>query len=752
MRRVAPLALGLVMCGGVAQAQELIVRSGDHPSFSRITIPIPTSQTWEASQTLTGVEVSLPGFKEGFDTSSVFLRMRRERISKLSEEGHKLVLTVECECIATAFRSGPLLVIDVADQGAILQGPQLEARAIVKKTPPPTARSPLPWIGGGSVFGGSAVDINPFSYAGKSDSATDSTRSQLAERATLLNAIQQNLAEQVANATSVGLLENSYKKPQKPPLLNDKPGATQTVEPKQLPANIEERSNNIRFTNSMERTGDTIRTMANATSSGFSCPQDDFLPIETWGNDDSFSAQVGAARNALTDARDRLNKDAAKSLAKTYIYFGFGAEALNTLQLTPSLAQEGRHLADIAQILEYGSINRPNTLSQFTDCASNVALWASLSFEEIPADALVNVDAALLTLNKLPSHLRQLVAPELSRRLLNYGEPAAAAAAMRSVERLPGVLRPESLMAQADLAIDAGIPAETFLEDVIKTNSEQSPNALIKMIKSKLARNEPLSSETATLVEAYAQEFRGTELGSQLRQTQIIALSQSGRFQEAFAALDAIEPSISPTTAQDLQKVIFDQLHQKANDLVFLEQVLSAEDDSIQSLPTNIKLLLTTRLLNLGFPVQAQEILLGVPDAPRTPERQILAARTAIQLRQPFQAQAALIGIEGNDAELLLAQAKEMTGAYSEASEIFSNNDAPEQAAQAAWLSDDWRDLTSSNTNSFGAVAALATTPNDASEIGPLGRATRALEESSQARNALDTLLNDPALQITPDS
>ena len=752
MKKIIPLVLSFAVQCGAGQAQELVIRSGDHPTFSRLTVPLPVSQPWRAQQTANGVEVSFPEFKGSFDTSTVFLRMRQDRISRITKRGKTLILTIDCGCIASAFRAGELLVIDVADEGTSLAGPPIKGistenkEVTIRRMRPvqKPLKSSLPWIGSNSPFIGSEVDS--IVIADKSDDVIGDLVGQPANRAELLNDIQKTLVEEVATAASIGLLESNFSEP---PVEIAATSSKVTLKPKALPIDIQVPSQNLRITNSMDKAHGHRDSALDATSIGLSCPGDDFLPVETWGTGDSFSAQIGPARNALSDARDRLDKNAAKHLAQTYLYFGFGAEALNTLQLDPSLMPELRHLANIAQILEQGSIIRPNTLSHFTDCASNVALWASLSFETIPKNAAVNIDAALRALNKLPSHLRQILAPELSKRLLQYGKPSAAATAMRSIDRLAGSPPPKVKMAQANLAINSGDPAEDFLKEVIETNSEQSPSALITLIESKIKNNEALFPETATLVEAYAHELRGTELGSQLRQTQVAAMSQSGRFSEAFDELTSISPSLSPDATQRLQAIVFDSVFQAADDVTFLKIILSKKKSELEKLPVEISLNIARRLLDLGFAVQAQERLSMIGESGRVPEKQVLSARAALLLLQPFQAQAALIGVDTAQADLLRAKAKEMAGAYSEASELFSNNDAPSEAMQAAWLSEDWRELIPPNNASFGAVASIEQKSENLSALGPLGHANRALEESSQARSALTSLLNDPTLQIS---
>lgn len=740
-----------------ATAQPLTVRSGDHASFSRLTIPLPATQNWEARQTESGVIITLPGHTGGFDIADVFVRMRRDRIEALEGNQNSLTLRVACPCASTAFISGTLLVIDVADQGTKMSAAPLEKSTATwdARRPPNTdrtlvARSTLPWIGSVSPFGEATEGADVPSNA----RSIKEPMGLIADRATLLREIRQDLLTEVAVAASTGLLSNSYEAPS-PVQISDivnKAGAP--IETQSFPMNTGDNSNNIRITSSMDLPEGTFHSELDATTSGAICPDTALVDVGAWGSDQGFSAQIGSARNNLMNARDHLDISAAKTLAKLYIFFGFGAEALEVLHLDPALASRHPQLVDIATIFEHGAIARRNSLAPYTDCTTDIALWAILSFRTVPSGTLIDTKAALRALNRVPTHLRLILAPALSDRLLQYGDHESASAALRTIERLPDDLSPNAQMAQADLAVGAGQSADALLEGVIGSNSSESPAALVKLVQVKLEKGEALTDETATLVEAYAQELRGTELGNQLRRTQVLALSQSEQFDEAFEALDAIAPSLSPQTSLQLRQAVFEGLAKQASDLTFLTQIFAQDSTAIKTLPTQTRLLLAARLMDLGFAAEVQLVLETVPDAPRLNNRQLLAARAAISLQQPFQAQAALIGIEGSDAALLLAQAKEMSGAYREASTIFRTNNAAAEAIRAAWLSDQWRDLTTPDTPGFGVIAGLATSPVVTAEAdaGPLERANQALDESSDARATLENLLRDPMVQVKPAS
>ncbi|MBB3994004.1 hypothetical protein GGR95_001645 [Sulfitobacter undariae] len=736
-----------------ASAQQLSVRSGDHPSFSRLTIPINGTENWAARRTHEGIVVTLPEHKGGFDISDVFTRMRRDRITALDVSENSLTIRVDCACDAATFRSGQLLVIDVADAGIKLLGrplnvpqPALHNQLKTQATAIRVGEAVLPWVGSNAPI----FKAPSFKRTLEKNRTSPKQKTSVLDQNARLNEARKSILGEVANAASTGLLTHSTARSAPALTPSAKQAQRPSLEPRELPKLPTSKSPNLRISNSKDRPFDTLPPIFNTGAVIEACPSSTLFDVASWGNETSFSSQIGPARNALMNARDQLELDAAKNLAQLYLYFGFGAEALNTLHLDPQLSSNSPHLTDMANIFEHGTLTRPNSLVAHTNCATDVALWASIGLNNITTDVLIDAKAALRALNRLPTHLRLTLAPALSEVLLQYGNKDAAAAALRSIERLPNGLAPNAQLAQAALSEEIGNPTDTLLQDIASTNSAESPAALIQLVRNKVKADEPLSYQTVTLVEAYAHEFRGTQLGNQLRQTQILALNQSGQFERALTALDALTPSLSPATITRLRQSVYEYLTKNAPDQVFLERTFELDPNSMHAFTNETKLLLASRLMDLGFAAEVQKVLATIPDTPRQKNRQILAARAAITLHQPFQAQASLIGLDGADVALLSAQAKEMSGAHGDAAKIYADNDATIQASRAAWLSDEWRELTPSDEEGFGAVSNLVQQQPiiDDANIGPIARANRILQESGTARATLQEFLLNPLVNI----
>ncbi len=76
---------------------------------------------------------------------------------------------------------------------------------------------------------------------------------------------------------------------------------------------------------------------------------------------------------------DRFQVAAAFELARLYLYYGFGAEATETLSLLNEANESANALNQISDILDHGATQSNGDLSRYTDCDSDVAFWALLA-------------------------------------------------------------------------------------------------------------------------------------------------------------------------------------------------------------------------------------------------------------------------------------------------------------------------------------------------------------------------------------
>ena len=798
MRRlIAFLLAAFTLTPGQATAQAF-VQAGEHSDFTRVVTRIPEGADWQATQQVRQVTLSLSGYDGGFDTRRLFDIIPRDRLLRAETQADRMTLDLACDCRVAAFDvAGGYVALDILSPGA---RPPVAVLPLSPAVPEPTALvqapvlpnpRPLPLPLRSSTPDRFPVqprvepeplpapvpvpnlllstlpkprDIKPADPAPVPipDAPPPSplgrdTLDPEAQR--LLLEIQDRLSRELGTAATRGVLE-----PRGPSALPDptRPQIDTGVFADELarngpalePPKPGQPVSNIRISTSMDLPKVAEQLGAQVSIGGIVCPAPATFDVVNWAEEGAFDAQISSLRQALYGEFDRLDPVIAKQLAQAYIYFGFGADARQILSLDSTLAQEEDLLLSAAENLENGYAAPGAALGGLMECTSDASLWAMLAHERLPENTPVDATAALLALSKLPVHLRRILAPGLSARLLAHGDTDAAASALRSLERLPEDMQPNAMLAQARISLKEGEndTGKAQLQEVINAGTAPSPDALIALIDEKIARDQPIDAMTAGLAEAYAKELVDTDLGPDLRRANVLALMKSSQFDRAFAAAATIKTTADPDRFEDLQRFMLRELTVAASDTIFVDLLFQQPDDVVMALPRRDRLAVIERLLALGFPQSAQRLVETLPDKPPHPPTRMLAARIAMAVDQPMLALERLADIDSEAAEVLRAEAKQQAGAHAEAHDIFSGNDREWDAVQSGWLAEDWQARTSPATPVFGPLVTLATnTPEPVRQgDGMLSRSDAVLEESSIARQTILDLLNAPLLD--PDA
>ncbi|MBM1308787.1 hypothetical protein JQT66_01255 [Sulfitobacter mediterraneus] len=753
MRKIVFCLIFSIFLPHSAAAQPITVQSGDHRGFTRLVFSLPNGTDWQVSHQGSSVNLTYKKFDQGFDLSRVFDPISRDRISSITSLENQVSLTLACECRVSAFlERNRYVVIDVASPNVQLQTPLIArskeavnlplAKAEPKEDP---ILNPLPFpttLQRGKtrarttrVLPGSSFPVHlPRGNLSKAEQA-------------VLDDVQERLAKEVGIAATRGMLtaNPTARRPRQIPGLD----------PIEVPEMVDSEPmaqdapnglvNNMRITSSMDLPGRKTSTGSAQSISGLICPGDELLDFADWNNDLPISEQIGTLRQRLYGEFDKLDHQVALNLAKLYLYFGFGAEAKHLLTQLEIPRKETELLISIAEIIDFGQTVTETNISEMIDCSTDVALWAILAKPNLDVSGEIDPDPALLALNKLPEHLRSFLAPMLSQRLRSHGDADAAATALRNLERLPQTLPAAAQLAKAEIAIAEGEVSSgtSQLAQVIEGNTESSPEALIALVEAKLDQGLAIAPETAELVQAFAEELQNTSLGPKLRRTHVLALIRSGQFDAAQSAIAELGGGSEKGSETKLRALFLTELTTAAEDVVFLDHFFAHAREDTNELASKEKTRLAARLMDLGFAEAAQAVITTILDRPKTTERQILAARAALALGQPFQAQAELIGIDVAEAEPLRAMAKEMAGAHREAHDIYLRSGQEAAATDAAWLAPEWRELVSSETPIFGQLASLENPPPFQLEAeGMLARTAETLSESEAARATLTEALS----------
>lgn len=750
MRRNFPIwmTIWVALFASTATAEPIVVFSGEHQGYSRVVMNVPENSNYQAQHVLGQVKVTFNQHRGGFDHKRVFNRISRARIDDVTNTPSSVTFHLACDCKVSLFKvDANHIALDVADDGIQLKTTLLPLKVESKNRPIVEKSQPTP-----------PPSSDDDSRSKPASAITDQViaRKPLNEtEQILLENMQKKLALELGSAATRGILQLSpnlkFKNMPKRPQIDV--SELQAQGPAHiLDTNIRPFRENFRVTTSSDLEPSQKDVTSAQSINGFVCPTDQAVDIENWANQSNFQQTIGKLRPSLFSEFDRLDTEAAVQLAKAYLHFGFGAEARRILEMEQQLAKKNEILLGFADILENDHAAWSTQLKALTDCDGDIALWAILAHKKLASDSPVNRKAVLLALNKLPLHLRKFLAPSLSRKLLEYGDPENAASALRSLERTSDGLTPSGKLAQAHIDLQNGeiTSGQAHLEAVAEMNEEVSPKALVALVESQLDSDQPLSHETAGLVAAYAKELHHTKLGPQLRRAHVLALVKSGQFDSAYSELIQLDGLVDTEAAVELRLTMLRELTKSASDIIFLEYAFAQQTSDIEKLSPSDSTAFSARLLELGFAELAHLVIDTTRTNSPSSERQLLASRIALALDQPQLAIAELFDINSDAAARLRADAHKRAGQHNQAHDLYKTANQDEQAARAAWLSDDWQKLTTPDVPVFGTALSIANVqmPNDESLKGMLERSEYTLTESKSARDAIERVLGAEELQL----
>ena len=514
IRNLACLILVFMSFPVIAAAQTVGIRSGEHADFTRLVLTLSKRLPWTLEQEGRTATLMFDSDPLEFDTSAVFQRVSGKRLAELSigQGGQAIELTLACECEVSGFwHTWTMLVLDIVDTGAARSAdrPVLQDRSQVPAALPETQSTAAKLVAG-SLPPHAGAAAPPLKTNGEVDHSQALTKARDRLMQQFGRAATQGLLSPKGAAGSLApaMSEDVEEAKQEPavPVENDSDQAKEPVASQHI---------NLHAQSSIDEALLSLLDKGMVPDRDAHCIPDDMLDVATWATNASFWIQVGPLRSSMTAEFDKIEAESVVRLAKLYIHYGFGAEALQILRLV----QDGR--TDLAQLKSMASIlkdrrDRPDGFfSGMYACPSRAALWALLSSSGLPQNADVNEDAALLAFNALPVHLRKHLGPQLVRLFLDADDKETADRFLRAITRDPLPEPPETALVQAafDHANGDDRAAISSLESVIETGAEPSAEALVKLVEVKHGRQEPLSFEIAQLAAAYAVQNRNAPIG-----------------------------------------------------------------------------------------------------------------------------------------------------------------------------------------------------------------------------------------------
>lgn len=813
-RRIACVALTtllfLVTAASKTVAETVLLRAGEHPGFSRIVLDQTAAAGWNLGRGENGYVLRLGRGNVDFDLGRVYKMIPRSRIADLVQTADStLQITLGCDCHATGFvTSGGSVVVDIADgpprRSSLFETP-IAAASSVKAAPRPSPhpeiaapdtstawRAPSTGFGratpdpglalfrrGGAPMPSAESDISvpaadpvtddasPHVAAPQPDmtprSLPDSTAAEgrasdgIPPELPILSApvlpdprfavAQHDLLEQLSRAATQGLLEVDRDRLR----LRSRAPSGQGVVVSSTSEGAARGRPGMHSETSIDRDSKFTVTRAPVTATGGTCIANEAMSIGAWGDDRPASQQIAERRAPLVGEFDDPSNDAVLSLARLYLFLGFGAEARAVLTSFGVPDGSSPILQDIGLILDGYDLEGRGTLPDMTGCDTFAAMWAVLAWRDLPPDAEINEGAVLRAFSALPPHLRRNLGPGLSARLLSADATSSARAIRDAVARIPGDGGAALDMMDGRLSLARGDidGAMTALVPLAAGNDPLAVEALILSIESKLDRQETVDPATVNAAAALAYEHQDGADGPILTRLHILARGASGDFAAAFYALHRWPGTPPEATRHDTVTRLFGMLAETADDGVFLTEYFNERELVAAIAEDDLQIALAQRLADAGFGDEVRTLLSG--RSGRSETGRLLLAEAALIDFNPAQALAEVAGLPGQAALDIQARALAMDGDHLAAATTLTALGQAEPAALAAWRGGDWEGAATATPEAIQrAIRDFGLLPEDNSpDVAPAGARNGEREPEGELARGRALLAGSQSIRAT---
>ncbi|EAR50726.1 hypothetical protein OG2516_09994 [Oceanicola granulosus HTCC2516] len=616
--------LMLVICGP-ATAETITIRSGWQPAFTRLVFAIPEGANWSLAPDGGNYRLSFPEREVAFDLAGVFERIPRARLAALTPRPPHLTLQLACACEATAFLWRPdRLVVDIKDAARPRAAPADAA---------PTTDPPLDL----PVVTEAAPDVPPAFLPSVFREPEAADPVQQAETA---------LVESVARAASQGLLSMEALPPDGPA---DAPPPPQPPDVSPAP---EPDTPGLAAHTSLDAGLATLSPLPTGLS--HACPPAEWFHFPE-PDGQPFHAHVAAARQSLVGEFGDAVPAAAMQLARTYLRYGFGAEAIHVLGLTET-GPEADAVQTLAALLD-GTQLPPGRLTQ-PGCDAAVDVWSILA--GAPAESAARNDT-LQAFARLPPPVRARIGGRLAARFLAAGdEDAADTILAMERQQAPGET---TRLVEAELAgrRDGALSEIRELTEALRNEADLGPGALLELYDLHIAEQRPLPADiretAAGLVFRYRDRPEHVALVKAGVAERLMAEDPGG----AMALLELARPDLPDEALRALMSDIVVKEAEILNDSDFLARVLPTPPRPLDAAAENA---VARRLLDLQLPEAALSVLTQEATRDDARARRYLEAEAALQSGRLETMEAILGGLSDPAAQALRARAREVQGDF----------------------------------------------------------------------------------------
>jgi hypothetical protein len=245
------------------------------------------------------------------------------------------------------------------------------------------------------------------------------------------------------------------------------------------------------------------------TVQGQVCPLEDRVDLGAWVSRDGTDVVLSNTFGTIIGEFDQTNSDRLEKAFRTYLHFGFGAEARNLM----TAFQPDSDVDPLALAISYlvdGEHPPTNSFAGLQTCDGSAAFWALASaLQSRELDGLKG-EAVAHTYLKLPLPLKISFAKQTVDGLLQTGDTRNAevvrAALTRAVPEKAAIAR----FIEAEMALQSGKPAKAEAHLSAVSDSMIAAEALLVLIDARFQQRLRIEEKDIIAIESFAFESKGS--------------------------------------------------------------------------------------------------------------------------------------------------------------------------------------------------------------------------------------------------
>ena len=483
-----------------------------------------------------------------------------------------------------------------------------------------------------------------------------------------------------------------------------------------------------------------------SSSMGDRCLDETLLDMEDWGDERDFSTQIGERLSALTAEFDVYPEGSVEALAQSYLYFGFGREALQALDIDGVDSQQRRVMAAMAHVAD----EEPDPSGLFESqlgCATQAAIWTTLSRGTLADTTEAERVAVTEGFRALPLMLRGHLGVKLAQIFVDFGDAETAQDMLESAQDQVTAARVETELTSTAITLEIQGPEAAIPElgNIAATDIRLTPQALVQLINLTLDEGHSLDQDLITLADSMVYEYRGDAVEVDLIAAQVRALTVANAFDQAFELLNREESPIEPAQLAALRGVAILALTERAEDPAFLN---FAFDTLPETGNAGVENAVATRLFSLGFADRADAVLNSPASGAEAQARKYLQADIAIVLGNYAAVETLLDGMSDPRAIEIKSRALAAQGDFAAASSTQNALPGASLDPDEAWRAGEWSVLEQSDDPLLRAASdAILAVPEALDPEMPLASSRALLDQAAATQDLAGQLLDRFAIE-----